>query len=368
MRTLNRVTSTPTWPGVLERLLQPADLSADQARWAMAEVMSGQAAPSQTAAFLTALRAKGVSGDELAQLVAVILDHAVSVTVGGTTVDTCGTGGDNSGSVNISTMAAIVTAACGRRVVKHGNRSASSQAGSADVLEQLGLAIDLAPDRIAECVDAAGIAFCFAPVFHPAMRHAGPVRREIGIRTVFNFLGPMANPAAPSAQVLGVADRSMAPIVAAAMARRGVAALVMRGEDGLDEITTFERTRIWDCRGGSVREVVIDTRELGVDRPAPGSLDGGDARRNAELARAALAGGAEPAIEAIRDAVAVNAAAALLMVDSASGAAPQEPAGDDLISQLIPYVAEARDAMATGAAEQTLERWVEVTRELAQQG
>lgn len=365
MRTLNRVTNTPSWPGVLERLLEPADMSAEQARWAMAEVMTGEAAPSQTAAFLTALRAKGVSGDELAQLVSVMLEHAVTVEVAGTTVDTCGTGGDNSGSVNISTLAAIVVAACGRRVVKHGNRSASSRTGSADVLEQLGLVIDLAPDSIAACVEAAGIAFCFAPVFHPAMRHAGPVRREIGIRTVFNFLGPMANPASPSAQVLGVADRGMAPIVAAAMARRGVAALVMRGEDGLDEITTFERTRIWDCRGGSVRELLIDTRELGIERPLPGSLDGGDARRNAALARAALSGTDEPAIAAIRDAVVVNAAAALLMVDSAAGA---ERGGRDLIGELAPYVVEAREAIATGAAEKTLERWVGVTRELAQQG
>lgn len=259
-------------------------------------------------------------------------------------------------------------AACGRKVVKHGNRSASSRAGSADVLEALGLVVDLAPDHIAACVDAAGIAFCFAPVFHPAMRHAGPVRREIGIRTVFNFLGPMANPAQPPAQVLGVADRRMAAIVADAMARRGVAALVMRGEDGLDEITTLERTRVWDCRGGSVREQVIDTRDLGIERPSPGSLNGGDARLNAELARAALAGGGEPAILAIRDAVAVNAAAALLMVDdAAAGTAAAQP-GDDLVAQLAPYVAEARDAMATGAAEQTLDHWIDVTRQLTREG
>ncbi len=331
----------------------------------MDQVMSGLATPAQTAAWLVAQRSSGVTADELAVLVEVKLEHAVTVDIPGPVVDTCGTGGDDSGSVNISTMAAIVVAATGRRVVKHGNRAASSKSGSVDVLEALGVVPDLAPDRIGACLDRVGIAFCFAQVFHPAMRHAGPVRKEIGIRSVFNFLGPLANPVRPSAQTVGVADEQMAPVVAAALARKGTSALVVRGMDGMDEITTEAPTRVWDARKAEIREVVIDTEDVGLARPSAGALGGADPAANAEAARRMLAGGQGPRSTAIADAVAANAAAAMCVFDVASGRAE---ADEDLLSQLAPRVIEAREAIATGAAARLLDEWVTVSRELGGAG
>ncbi len=354
-RTLAGVTAAD-WQSLLDDALVGRELSADQARWAMDQVMSGAASPAQIAAFLVALRAKGVTGADLAVFVDSMLSHAVTLDIDGPAVDTCGTGGDNSGSVNISTMAAVVVAATGRRVVKHGNRAASSQSGSADVLEALGLVPDLPPDLIAPCVERAGIAFCFAPVFHPAMRHAGPVRKELGIRTVFNFLGPLANPARPDAQVVGVADAAMAPVVAAALARRGTRALVVRGEDGMDEITTLTPTRVWDARTTDVRQTVLDCQAWGLARPEPGALDGADAAHNARVAREVLGGGGSPAI---RDAVAANAAAAMAVFDVAADAADPD---EDLTAQLAPRVEEALRVIRDGRAGARLDLWIEASR------
>ncbi|MDZ7578404.1 MAG: anthranilate phosphoribosyltransferase [Candidatus Nanopelagicales bacterium] len=351
-----------SWSALLTDLLAGSDTAGERARWAMESVMTGEATAAQIAAFLVALRAKGPSGAEVSDFVDVMLQHAVPVTVPGLVVDTCGTGGDQSGSVNISTMAAVVVAATGIPVVKHGNRAASSRSGSADVLEALGVAISLRPDQIAQCLAEVNIAFCFAPVFHPAMRHAGPVRRELGIPTVFNILGPLANPARPAAQVVGVADPSMAPVVARALADRGTSALVVRGEDGMDEITTVAPTRVWDARGGSVTETVIDTRALGIGRADPESLAGGGAAENAELARAALAGRPRSEVLPIRDAVAINAAAAVVVAESARGAAVA-PVG--LIAELAQALDRVRHALDTGAAEIQLNRWVEVSKSLA---
>ena len=229
------------------------------------------------------------------------------------------------------------------------------------MLEALGVVADLAPDLIAECVARGGIAFCFAQVFHPAMRHAGPVRKELGIRSVFNFLGPLANPARPAAQVVGVPDPVMAPVVAAALAARGTVALVVLGEDGMDEITTLAPTRVWDARTAVVVESVLDTVELGLARPVPGALDGGDAARNAELARAVLSGSTSEGVAAIRDAVAVNAAAAMVVYDTAAGGlATDEP----LPAALAPRIEEAQALMRSGAAAEVLDRWIAVTQEL----
>lgn len=325
--------------------------------------MAGNATPAQIAAFLVAMRSGTVDSETLAELVEVTLAHCVAVEIPGPAVDTCGTGGDNSGSVNISTMAAVVVAASGRTVVKHGNRAASSRSGSADVLQALGVVPDLAPDLVGECVRQAGITFCFAQVFHPAMRHAGPVRAELGIRSVFNFLGPLANPARPAAQVVGVADPAMAPVVAGALARRGTVALVVRGEDGMDEITTLAPTRVWDARSSTVVATTIDVAELGLPRPEEGALAGGDPTRNAEIARSVLTG--DPQVAAARDAVAVNAAAAMLVFDTAAGTlAPEAP----LLESLRPRVAEALDVIASGRAIETLDRWVAVTRQLTESG
>lgn len=351
--------STNTWPRILEQLLTGTHLSDTQSRWAMEQVMSGGATPSQIAGFLVALRAKGVTAPELAALVDVMVEHSVPVSVPGVTVDTCGTGGDNSGSANISTMAAVVVAAAGERVVKHGNRSASSQSGSADVLEALGVPLELTADQVTQSVESASIGFCFARTYHPAMRFAGPVRAELGIRTVFNVLGPLANPARPAAQVVGVADPAMAPIVAAALADRGTSALVVRGDDGLDEITTTTTTRVWDCRSGSVVEDVIDAADLGIARASAQDLAGGDAAHNAAIMRAVLAPGDAGSLNAVRDAVIVNAAAALVAADSArSGEVPQ------LHNALAAQLDRARSALDSGAASRTLETWVGVTADM----
>ncbi len=354
----------PSWPLVIDQLLGEEPVTSDEGvRWAMDQIMAGQATPAQVAAFLVAMRSRGVDGEQLAALVDVMLGHAVTIDVPGPAVDTCGTGGDNSGSVNISTMAAVVVAASGRTVVKHGNRAASSQSGSADVLEALGVVVDLAPDLVPACVDQVGIAFCFAQVFHPAMRHAGPVRKELGIRSVFNFLGPLANPARPGAQVVGVPDPVMAAVVADALARRRTTALVVRGDDGMDEITTLAPTRVWDARGPVVTESVIDVADLGIPRPHAGALDGGCADSNADVMRLVLSGGTGSGdTQAIRDAVAVNAAAAMVVYDTVMGALPVD---EPLMVALAPRVANAQELMESGAAGRTLDRWIAVTRQLA---
>jgi anthranilate phosphoribosyltransferase len=284
-----------------------------------------------------------------------MLRHAHPVAGGSGAVDTCGTGGDASGTVNLSSMAAIVVAGTGQPVVKHGNRAASSKSGSADLLEALGIPLQLPPDAVEDCLAKAGITFCFAPVFHPAMKHAGPVRRELGIPTVFNILGPLANPARPAAQLVGVADRGIGPVVAQALRLRGTSALVVHGDDGLDEITTATTTTVWDATGPEVVQTALDTKDLGVPRPAPGSLQGGDAAFNAEVARKVLAN--EDSVAAVIDAVCANAGAALV----ASGAAGGGSLGD---RWAVGYE-RARAAVADGSAARTLERWREVANALA---
>ncbi|TAK71051.1 MAG: anthranilate phosphoribosyltransferase [Actinomycetota bacterium] len=352
------------WPDVLAGLLRGEDLPAPVSRWAMEQVMTGAATPAQVAAFVVALRAKGESAAEIGALVEVMLNHAVAVDVPGTALDVVGTGGDRAHTVNISTMAALVCAAAGVRVVKHGNRAASSLTGTADVLERLGLPLALGPREVAACVDAAGIAFCFAAAFHPALRHAGPVRREIGVPTVFNVLGPLANPARPAAALVGCADRRLAPVLAAVLAGRGVSALVVRGEDGLDEITVYGATRVWDATAGdgSVRECVVDAAAYGIEAPAAGALVGGDADVNAAVLRSVLGGSRTGRDAAVSDAVALNAAAGLVaaaaVADSAAAAAP---VGD----RLAPALQRARDVLASGDALVTLDRWIDVAQGLA---
>ncbi|HEU0129583.1 MAG TPA: anthranilate phosphoribosyltransferase [Mycobacteriales bacterium] len=341
------------WPAVLSALLARQDLTPEQAAWAMGEVMAGDATPSQIAGFAVALRAKGETPGELAALVGVMLDRARPCPVDGPVVDTCGTGGDRAHTVNISTMAAFVVAGAGLRVVKHGNRAASSTCGSADLLEELGVRIDLEPALVARCAAEAGVAFCFAPVFHPALRHTAVPRRELGVGTVFNFLGPLTNPARPLAQAVGVADARMAPVMAGVLAARGASALVFRGDDGLDELTTATTSRVWVVAGGAVTEETFDPASLGIGPPEPDALRGGDAPVNADVARAFLSGEAGP----VRDAVLLNAAAAL----AAAGAVP----GGPLASRLGAGVALGARAVDSGDAAAALDRWVSVSRALA---
>jgi anthranilate phosphoribosyltransferase len=341
---------------LLHRLVVGEDLSAAQARWAMDRVMSGDATPVQVAGFFIALRAKGESVAELGGLVEAMLAHAVSIDVPGPAVDIVGTGGDRARTVNISTMAALVVAGTGQRVVKHGNRAASSACGSADVLEALGVRLDLSPDDVATVARRVGITFCFAQAFHPAMRHAAVARRELGVPTAFNFLGPLTNPGHPAASAIGVADLRMAPLMAGVLAGRGSSALVFRGEDGLDELTLSGPSRVWLVGRGEVHECLLDPVDLGIDRAPVSALRGDDAAYNAQVARDLLDG----AQGAVRDAVLLNAAAALVAAD---GVAAGEPAGPaTLVPRMRDAVARAAASIDGGAAREALDRWVQATR------
>jgi anthranilate phosphoribosyltransferase len=345
--------AAPTWPDVLSALLRGESLTADDTAWAMHEVMSGDATPAQVAAFAVALRAKGETADEVAGLVRAMLAHAHRVQIEGLAVDTCGTGGDRAHTVNISTMAALVVRGAGVPVVKHGNRAASSACGSADLLEALGVVVDLSPDDVTRCIAKAGIGFCFAPVFHPAFRHTAVPRREMGIPTVFNFLGPLTNPAQPPAQAVGVMDARMAPVMAEVFAARGASALVFRGDDGLDELSIGATSQVWAVAGGSVRADVVDPRELGIDAPSSGALDGGDAARNAAICRAFLDGDKG----AVRDAVLLNAAAALVAADGVTDA--------PVTQQLAGALPRAAESVDSGAAKAALEQWVATSQSIA---
>ena len=334
------------WPSVLGALTQRADLSADHSRAAMAEILAGAATPAQIAGFIVALRMKGETVDELAGLLDAMSAAAEQVTLPSVdgVVDIVGTGGDRSHSVNVSTMASIVVAGAGVPVCKHGNRAASSRCGSADLLEALGVGLDLDPAGVARCVQEAGIGFCFAPRFHPAMRHAVPTRRELGVPTVFNLLGPLANPAGVRRQVVGVADPAMAERMARVLVARGSErALVVHGDDGLDELTTTTTSTIVEVVGDEVRRTTVDPSALGLPRSLPGDLVGGDAAANAAAARAVLAGDEGP----VHDIVVLNAAAGLV----ASGRC------DDLESG----IAVARTAIGNGSAQLALDRLVEVS-------
>jgi anthranilate phosphoribosyltransferase len=341
-----------TWPALLNQLVSRQDLGQDDAAWAMNEIMSGAATPAQIGAFAIGLRAKGETSDEVAGLAAAMLSHALRVEVAGAAADVVGTGGDQSGTVNISTMSALVVAAAGIPVVKHGNRAASSQCGSADVLEALGVRIELSPSAVAACVAELGIGFCFAQAFHPAFRFVGPVRRELGVPTAFNVLGPLTNPAQPRSGLVGCANPRMAPIMAEVLAGRGFSMLVVRGDDGLDEITTTATTTAWVVSGGSVRPDKIDPARLGLPPARADDLAGGDAASNAAAVHSVLSG----ASSAVRDTVLLNAAAAIAAFRGLS---------DDLHADLAAALPDAATAIDSGAAADLLSRWVTRSGELA---
>jgi anthranilate phosphoribosyltransferase len=346
------VTDGHSWPAVLGTLLRGEPLGAADTAWAMAEIMAGEASPAQLAAFAVLLRAKGETPAEHSGLVEAMLAAGERVQVGGPLLDVVGTGGDRANTVNLSTMAALVAAGAGARVAKHGNRAASSSAGAADVLEALGVVIGLPGPGVARCVEEAGIGFCFAPVFHPGLRHASAPRREIGVPTAFNFLGPLANPARPAHLAVGCSDVRMAPIMAAVLAARGDTALVFRGEDGLDELTTTTASRVWLVRGGQVAEQRLDPAELGLPAVEREALRGGDAAYNAKVVRAVLAGERGP----VRDAVLLNAGAALAAYDGLGGS---------LLDVVGDGMHRAAEAIDSGAAADVLDRWVRVSRDAA---
>ncbi|SET04529.1 anthranilate phosphoribosyltransferase [Geodermatophilus poikilotrophus] len=347
------MSARPTWPALLTRLLAREDLSAADTAWAMREVMAGEATPAQIAAFAVALRAKGVAPQELSGLATEMLAQATPVELPLASVDIVGTGGDGAHTVNISSMAAVVTAATGVPVAKHGGRAASSSSGAADVLEALGVVIDLPAAAVARCVEEAGIGFFFAPVFHPGMRHAAVPRRELGIATVFNFLGPLTNPARPAAAAIGVADPRMAPVVAEVLAERGTRAVVFRGDDGLDELTTATTSSAWLVREGEVVPDRVDPGALGVPVAGVDALRGGDPAFNADVFRRVVDGERGP----VRDAVLLNAAAALAAFDERSVR---------LHDALATGMERAAAAVDDGRAAALLERWTMVSRALRQ--
>lgn len=337
-----------TWPRVLGRLLA-GDTEPEAAAWAMDQIMSGEATPAQIAGFAVALRAKGAGIAEMYALADTMLSYSAPIVVEGHSVDLVGTGGDGAHTVNISTMAAIVAAGAGARVVKHGNRSASSLCGAADLLEELGVDIELDGAGVVRCVDEAGIGFCFAPRFHPALRYAAAPRRELGIPTAFNFLAPLTNPAQPTASAVGCADAGMSAVLAGVLAASGRTALVFHGDDGLDELTTTTTSRAWVVTHGAVAETSVDPAALGIPVATLGDLRGGAASYNAGVARDVLAGARGPA----RDAVLLNAAAAIAAYDGLDGT---------LADALARGLDRATAAVDTGAAARLLDRWVTASR------
>lgn len=341
-----------TWPDVLTTLVAGDDLDASTTVWAMDQILSGEATDSQIAGFAVALRAKGETAEELRGLADAMLARATRLDIPGRFVDIVGTGGDRARTVNISSMSAVVAAGAGVGVVKHGNRAASSSSGTADVFEVLGIRLDVRAERIPDVFARAGITFCFAPVFHPSFRHTAVPRRELGIATPFNFLGPLTNPAQPAASAIGCADVRMAPLMAGVFAARGHDAFVFRGEDGLDEITITASTRVWEVSGGEVVESLLDPRELGFTLAPPESLRGADPAFNAEVFRRVVGGEVSP----VRDAVLLNAGAAI---------AAHEAAGGELLDRLAAGVDRARASIDSGSAAETLSKWAAATQELA---
>jgi anthranilate phosphoribosyltransferase len=360
---------TPSWPALIRALIGRQALTAEQTAWAMNEIMEGAATPAQIAGFGVALRAKGETAAEMSGLAASMLAHATPISIAGPVTDLVGTGGDGAQSVNISTMATIVAAAAGVPMVKHGNRAASSACGAADVLEALGVVIDL-PASASEALYAeVGVAFLFAALYHPSLRHAGPVRSQLGVPTAFNYLGPLTNPARPSSLAVGVADPLMGPVLAGVYATRGNTALVFHG-GGLDELSTTGPSTVWVAVDGAVSQTSFDPAALGLARSSLADLRGGDPAHNASVVRTVLAGETGP----IRDIVLLNAAAAMAAADgltsvaaarSADPAATAAATGEALVKTLSDGLSRAAAAVDSGAAAALLARWVDASNRLA---
>jgi anthranilate phosphoribosyltransferase len=327
---------------LIDKLTRHEDLTADEASAAMTEIMAGRAPASHIAAFLVGLAMKGERPVEIVGLARAMRANAVPLSRPHDDVfDNCGTGGDRSGTFNISSCAALVIAACGVRVAKHGNRSASSKAGGADVYEALGIRVTAPPAVVERCLDEAGIGFFFAPTFHPSMRHAGPIRKELGIRTAFNLLGPLTNPAGASRQIVGVARPEFTELLARTLMLLGTTrAWVVHGADGIDELTTTGYTKVSECREGAVNTFYLHPADVGLPKASPGALQGGDAQENARIITSVLDGARGPA----RDVVALNAGAALFVAGAAASVA------DGIV--------RAGKAIESGAAKRVLERLV----------
>lgn len=339
-----------SWPDILTGLVRSEGLEAEAAEWALNEIFNGRASEVQLAALLVALRAKGETEDEISGLSAAMLANATPILLDDEAVDVVGTGGDRANTVNISTMSAIVAAAAGAKVIKHGSRAASSQAGTADTLEALGVNIMLDPTRQAAVLDEVGIVFLFAQLYHPAMKNVAGVRKQLAIQTTFNFLGPLSNPARPRAMALGVANDDVAPVVARVLAGRGVRGLVFRGFDGLDELTTTSPSDVWLVTDGRVHRTTLNPLDLGLEPAAPADLTGGPAEHNAQVVRDLVAGKPGP----VRDIVVLNAAAALLAYRGVSPVV-------GLVEQMRETMDDVSAAIDSGTAAGLLENWVAIT-------
>jgi anthranilate phosphoribosyltransferase len=341
-----------TWIESIARLKGGINLEPDEISSIMQTILEGRAEASSIKEFLLALKSKGESAEEVSALVAEMFRHSSPISITERSVDTVGTGGDGAQTINISTTAAIIAASAGARVVKHGNRAASSKSGSGDLLEALGVAITLDGLKVAQCVKELGIGFCFAPIFHPAMRYAAPARKELGVPTVFNILGPLANPAKPQAAAIGVADERMHRVMAQVLANRGVDGFVFRGDDGLDEITLSTTTSVLTIGSGKIQSDRIDPQDFGIARAPIGDLVGGDATENARITTAIFNG----ETGAPRDAVLLNAAAAIAAFDGE---------GDvEIYERISKSLAKASSALDSGATRQLLKEWVSFSQSL----
>jgi anthranilate phosphoribosyltransferase len=348
------MSETRSWPDTLGSLLSRHDLTVAHSSWAMQQIMTGAVTPAQVAAFLVALRAKGETVDEIIGFRDAILERAIPLDVNPLGLDIVGTGGDGHDTVNVSTMASIVVAASGVPVIKHGNRGASSQSGSSDVLSALGVNVDLGSDEVARVLGETGITFAFASLFHPGFRLSAEVRKDLGIPTVFNILGPLCNPARPEASAVGVAQRDRIPLVAGVFQARDATALVFRGDDGLDELTTTGHSRMWEVSRGRVVEHDIEPLDFGIARASLGDLKGGGAASNARTVRSVFAGERG----SVRDIVVLNAAAGLMAWQLAND---PDQAQRAVVERLTENVRVAAQAIDSGAAETTLKSWISAT-------
>jgi len=347
------MSNSNTWSQIIETLTNGLDLNTSSAQWAMNEILQGNAEIAQIKEFLLALKGKGEIAEEVNAFVSVMYQHSAPIDIVERAVDTVGTGGDGFNTINISTTAAIVAAAAGAKVVKHGNRAASSKSGSADLLEALGVNIDLVGNGVETVFREVGIGFCFAPKFHPAMRFAAPARKELGVPTIFNILGPLANPAKPKAAAIGVANDRMHLLMAEVLVAKGVDGFIFRGDDGLDEISLATTTSVLTIGQSEISSDLIDPADFGISRAPISELVGGDAQFNANVSRAIFNG----EHGAPRDAVALNAAAAI--------AAYKGEFNKSLLERMQDGYEAAIKAIDTGAATNLLENWVTVSQRLA---
>lgn len=349
------MTQTRTWPTLLETLLAGEDLSVSDATWAMQEIMRGEVSHARLAAFLIALRAKGETVDEVVGFRDAVLAHALPLEITPWALDIVGTGGDMIGTVNVSTMSAMVCAGAGVPVIKHGGRAASAKSGSSDVLTALGAAHRAEPEHVRRVFDEVGLTFLYATQFHPGFGHAAPVRKELGVSTVFNFLGPLTNPARPEASAVGVAKPAAIPIITGVFRTRGAAALVFRGDDGLDELTVTGYSHIWEVSNGAVTEHDVHPRDVGLGTYELDELLGGTPEHNAEIARRTLSGEQQGAV---RDIVLLNAAAGMVAFELATDPESQERL---IRERLADKIGVARETIDSGKAIALLDRWVAST-------